>query len=262
MSQSSKTCEPGVIFAPARHIESVDDCYFYHTMELPGFGVVKGQWDLRGKFDDYIGHVDVRGKSVLDIGTANGFLSFEAERRGASRVVSFDMSDVRQQSFVPFGNKEPARDSESFLTEYGKWIDRWKNGYWLCHRLFQSRAEVFYGDVHELPLELGTFDVTIVGSVLEHLRDPVRALQSIIRLTGKTLILVTPVLDNEEPIARFAPRQSDPEHDYTWWIYSIGLYRELLGILGFTISRVTTAEYRYEHEQRAAPLTTLVAQRR
>ena len=198
-------------------------------MELPGFGVVKGQWDVRGKFDDYVGNVNVSGKSVLDVGTANGFLSFEAERRGARRVVSFDMSDVRQQSFVPFRDKTPRHDSETFLAEYANWIERWKNGYWLCHRLFSSRAEVFYGDVHELPVELGTFDVTMVGSVLEHLRDPIKALQSIVGLTDGTLVLVTPVLDTEEPIARFAPRQSDPEHDYTWWIYSIGFVPRAAG---------------------------------
>ena len=47
-------------------------------MELPRFGVVHGQWDLLGKFEEYVGGVEVAGKSVLDVGTATGFLSFEA----------------------------------------------------------------------------------------------------------------------------------------------------------------------------------------
>ncbi|HEV3410505.1 MAG TPA: methyltransferase domain-containing protein, partial [Chthoniobacterales bacterium] len=208
------------MFAQPRFIERLEDCYFYHTMELPGFGVVKGHWDLRGKFEDYIGHVDVRGKSVLDVGTATGFLSFEAERRGASRIVSFDMSDVRQQHFVPFPNKRPHSDPDGWLEEYSATMERWKNAYWLCHRLFGSRAEVFYGDVGALPPALGRFDVTIVGSVLEHLRDPVRALQAIAQVSGETLVIVTPMLETEEPVAHFEPRASNPDADYTWWTYS------------------------------------------
>src|SRR3954466_14423864 len=93
------------LFATPRVIEDLDDCFFYHAMDLPGFGLVRAHWDLRGRFDEYIGGVDLAGKSVMDIGTATGFLSFEAEKRGASRVVSFDMSDPRQQTFLPFKDK-------------------------------------------------------------------------------------------------------------------------------------------------------------
>ena len=41
------------IFATPRKVEDVADCYFYHTMELPGRGVIEGRdWDLRGRVDD------------------------------------------------------------------------------------------------------------------------------------------------------------------------------------------------------------------
>lgn len=249
------------MFAQPRVIHSLAECDFYHTMTVPDLGVVKGHWDLRGKFDDYISNVPVAGRSVLDLGTATGFLSFEAEARGAARVVSFDMSDVRQQAFVPFEQNIPNRRSNEWLARYTEEIERWKNAYWLCHRLLGSRAEVVYGDIHDLPAGLGRFDVTIVGSVLEHLRDPVKALESIVRVTGETLVIVTPLLESDEAIARFEPRISAPEKDYTWWTYSTGLYRELLGILGFQIDRITTAEYWHEYAQRLEPRTTIVASR-
>src|SRR6266508_2260533 len=122
------------LFAQPRHVASLDDCFFYHTMELPGLGVVDGQWDLRNRFDDYIGGVEVANKSVIDIGAATGFLSFEAERRGASRVVSFDMGDAREQTFLPFKDKLYYRDYESFVSYHATTVERWKNAYWLCHR--------------------------------------------------------------------------------------------------------------------------------
>ena len=250
-----------VIYAVPRTVDRIEDCYFYHTMELPEFGLLKGHWDLRGKFDDYVGHVDLSGKSVLDVGTATGFLTFEAERRGASRVVSFDMSDVRQQTFVPFPNGRASRDGEGSLGEYSVWMDRWKNAYWLCHRLLKSGADVFYGDLLELPPALGKFDVAIVGSVLEHLRDPAKALESIAGVTGGTMVVVTPLVESDEPIARFEPRAANPEQDFTWWTYSAGLYRELLAILGFRVDSVTTAEYWHDYAQQFEPRATIVATR-
>jgi len=249
------------LFAAPRFIDRVEDCFFYHAMELPGFGLIPAHWDLRGRFDDYIGGIDVRGKSVLDVGTATGFLSFEAEKRGASRVVSFDQSDGAEQKFLPFKDKPYSRDHAKWAQEYRGEIERWKNGYWLSHRLLGSKAEVFYGNVYDLPLELGEFDIAIVGSVLEHLSDPISALASIARLTKERIVVVTPLLDTEEPIARFEGRANHPEADFTWWRYSLGVYREVFGMLGFAIERVSRGKYRYMYGDRDEERSTFVAVR-
>jgi SAM-dependent methyltransferase len=249
------------LLAQPRAIESLDECYFYHTMELPGFGLVQGHWDLRGRFDEYVGGATVAGKTVLDIGTATGFLSFEAEKRGARRVVSFDMSDVRQQTFLPFKDKLYFRDRDAHAARYGAEIEMWKNAYWLCHRLFDSKAGVFYGNIYELPTELGEFDVVIVGSVLEHLSDQVSALASVSRLARETMILVTPLIETDECVARFEPRATNPAQDYTWWTYSIGIYREVLAMLGFRIERITRASYYHVYDARFEERLTVVAVR-
>jgi SAM-dependent methyltransferase len=249
------------LLAPARHVERLEDCLFYHTMDLPGFGTVEGLWDLRGRFDDYVGGVEVTGKSVLDVGTATGFLSFEAEQRGAARVVSHDMGDAREQKFLPFREKLYHSDYETFLYYHRQTVERWQNAYWLCHRLLGSRAEVFYGDVYDLPPALGEFDIAIVGAVLEHLPDQVSALAAIAKLTKERMILVTPLLDTPEPIARFEAQASNPAYDFTWWTYSEGLYREVLAILGFRIERVTRAGYYYDYGDLWLERATLVAER-
>jgi SAM-dependent methyltransferase len=249
------------LLAQPRVVESLDECYFYHTMELPGFGVVEGHWDLRGRFEEYVGGVGVAGKSVLDVGAATGFLSFEAERLGASRVLSFDMSDVRQQTFLPFKDKLYFRDRERHAAQYGAEIEQWKNAYWLSHRLLGSKAESYYGDIYALPPALGEFDVAIVGAVLEHLSDQVSALASVSRLTRETLILVTPLLQTDERVARFEPRADNPAQDYTWWTYSVGVYREVLAMLGFRIERITSASYYHVYDGRFEERPTLVAVR-
>lgn len=256
-----------IAFAEPRYVEDPSDCFFYHTMTLPGFGEVRGHWDLRGRFDDYVGHVDVKGKSVIDVGTATGFLSFEAERNGAREVVSFDMAHARQQNFLPFKDKLHYRDPTAWAEEHNVEVEQWKNAYWLCHRLFNSRARVYYGDVYDLPVELGQFDIAIVGSVLEHLSDPVRALASIARVVRETIVVVAPLIeseekpliDSEEKLARFEGSADHPENDFTWWTYSAGLYREIFTMLGFTLDRITSSEYRYHYLDRLERRYTLVA---
>jgi hypothetical protein len=97
------------IFATPRKVEDVADCYFYHTMELPGLGVIEGRdWDLRGRVDEYLGNVDFAGKRVLEIGPASGFLTFEMEKRGAE-VVSVEVTDEHGWDFVPLPGGEIGR---------------------------------------------------------------------------------------------------------------------------------------------------------
>jgi hypothetical protein len=176
-------------------------------------------------------------------------------------VVSFDLSDPRQQMFIPFRDKLYYRDYERFMANHALEIERWKNAYWLCHRLLKSRAEVFYGDIFHLPPALGQFEVVIAGAVLEHLNDQITALASLARLTKETIVIVTPVLPTEERIAQLEPTADNPEYDFTWWRYSIGAYREILKIIGFSIARISDSQYRYDYGDRLETRTTIVAER-
>jgi len=121
----------------AQNTPALGDCVFYHSMDLPGLGSVEGQWDLRGRFDDYVGGVEVKGKTFLDVGAASGFLSFEAERRGAS-VISFDALDHTQYQLVP-----PAQSDAHFFRALCA-------GYELAHRSFNSNARCIRGSVYSL----------------------------------------------------------------------------------------------------------------
>jgi SAM-dependent methyltransferase len=257
----SETIDHSLSLERPRFVERLEDCFFYHAMELPGFGLVRAHWDLRGRFDDYVGGVDVNGKSVLDVGAATGFLTFEAEKRGATRVLSFDISDAKQQTFLPFKDKLYYRDPDRWAEKYNEEIEQWKNAYWLCHRLLNSRAEVYYGNIYDLPQALGQFDIAIVGSVLEHLSDQVTALASIARLTKETIVVVSPLLQTEERIARFESLANNPEADFTWWTYSLGVYREVFAMIGFSIAKVSHAKYYYMYGDRFEERSTIVAVR-
>src|SRR5438045_4772772 len=64
---------------------------WYHTLELPHGIVTPGWFDLR-PIVERMPRPDVRGKRCLDVGTYDGFLAFELERRGAAEVVATDIA--------------------------------------------------------------------------------------------------------------------------------------------------------------------------
>ncbi len=223
----------------------LEECFFYHTMELPGIGIVEGSWDLRGEFPDYTNHLDFRGKRVIDIGAGAGFLTFEAEKAGAAEVVSFDMDRSERQDYLPFQEKLWYRDRGAYARQHDLWIERWHKAYWTAHRAHGSAARAYYGDVYALPHGLGQFDIAIVGSILEHLADPIKALASIARRTEGQMVIVTPMLDTDEPIARFLGDKDKPKLDFHFWNYSRGIYRHVLGMLGFELTEINKRGFRF-----------------
>lgn len=239
-------------YAPARHIDSPDDCAFYHTIDLPDFGTLPGMWDLRGRVTDYLGGVDLRGKRVLELGTASGFLCFAMERQGAE-VVAFDIAADQEPDVVPFARA----DRQQRLADMQPWMERIRNGYWLSHRLLDSRARVVYGTVYDVPEAIGRVQVATFGAILLHLRDPFLALQSALRLAGETVIVTEPVwtLANRlryrlpgrlaRPTMSFVPAAATAEPPTTWWHISPQAIQRMIAVLGFEES---TVSYHYQDQ--------------
>jgi SAM-dependent methyltransferase len=255
------------IYAEPRHVTDPATCFFYHAMDLPGLGAVPGNWDLRDRFEDYTGGVALAGARFLDIGTASGFLSFEAERRGAE-VVSFDSADRASHHHVPYREVrlEPARHDARAGAE-GDDFDTLRNGYWLAHRLLGSRAQCFYGDVYHLPEALGAFDVVMVGQILGHLRDPLGALTSIAARCRGRLVITDSFYPSDQPVAWFhgnAAMPVSPIRNVLWWQMSPVLVRNFLQILGLETVAFATHNYAFGPPgapKNTMPLSTLVAAR-
>jgi hypothetical protein len=135
--------------------------------------------------------------------------------------------------FPPFADKLYYSDYKAWVAMHDKFVAKWKNAFWLAHRAYGSNAKAFFGDVYALPKELGMFDVTIVGALLERLADPIKALASIAKLTRSTLVINSEVIDSNDKFARFNGDATKPQFDYVFWTYSMGVYREVLKMLGF-----------------------------
>jgi SAM-dependent methyltransferase len=218
------------LYATPRKIASAQGCHFYHVMEIPGYGLVEtAQWDLRGRETAYLGDVDLAGKRVLEIGPASGYLTFFMESAGAE-VVAVELSPDIDWDIVP----DARVDLAAFVDERRKGIECIRNGFWFAHERFKSSAQVHYGNVYDLPDELGHFDIAVMGSVLLHVRDPLRVVENCARLAD-TLVITDVRYDDisdDRAVAECFSTSDTPTPDI-WWRFSPQLFARFTEIMGF-----------------------------
>ena len=220
------------IYANPRNITDLADCLFYHTMDLPTIGTIKGNWDLRRDIEKYLGNVNLNGKRVLDIGAASGMLSFCMESKGAE-VISFDLKNGADRNLIPYA-KWPGY-SQCLANRHIE-LEKLKNSYWLAHRLNQSKAKAVYGNVYQIPEEIGFVDVSLYGCILLHLKDPFSALQSGLKITRNTAIitdLCRPSLNSSIPTQVFIPDAKKSDISDIWWYLTPQIIVKMLEVLGF-----------------------------
>lgn len=240
-------------YAEPRLVESIDDCYFYHKMDLPGLGTVGGEWDLRDREGAYLGDVPLSGRRVLELGTASGGLCRYMDGQGAE-VVGFDLSPEHSWDLVPFARF----DVDALREGHREHIRRLNNAWWLVHRACGLRARLVHGTVHDIPGSIGRVDVSTACAILLHLRDPFQALANAARLTDEAMVVTEVHPEQPEgsglgttvpPAARsphpgavyFMPnyRADDPGGAWAWWSLPPEAIGQFLGVLGFEDMTVT-----------------------
>ena len=149
------------------HVKAIN---WFHSIDL-GHGVVTPGCDRSSeKLDQVQLPENIEGQAVLDIGAWDGFFSFEAERRGADRVVAVDSYCWGGEGW---GNQD---------------------GFNLARRVLNSQVEDFELEVLDLsPERIGTFDVVLFLGVLYHMKRPQDALERVASVTRDLLILETHV---------------------------------------------------------------------
>ena len=196
-----------------------DAIRWYHTIDL-GHGVVtNGVDDSPYRLARLDLPASLAGASVLDIGAWDGFFSFEAERRGAARVVSADYYSWHG-------------------TGWGS-----KAGFELARRTLGSKVEDVDIDVMDLsPERIGTFDVVFFLGVLYHLRHPLLALERVASVTKRLLILETVVdlVGFNRPAMAFYPGRELNNDPTNWWAPNVAALHGMLGDVGFDRVRTVT----------------------
>jgi tRNA (mo5U34)-methyltransferase len=213
------------------HLQTrVDALRWYHSIDLGNGIVTKGVDDTPVRLSRIHLPADLSGRSVLDIGAWDGFFSFEAERRGASRVVATDYYAWRGLGWA---------------TGQGK------AGFELARRALGSHVEDVEVDVMDLsPERLGTFDTVLFLGVLYHLPNPLLALDRVAALTTHQLILETVVdmVGFGRPAAAFYPDRELNGDPTNWWGPNAAAVHGMLRAVGFshveTVTPTRSAAFR------------------
>lgn len=215
--------------SPASVRARVDELLWYHTIDVQPGVTTKGWFDLRHALDT-IPFPDVRGKRCLDIGTWDGFYAYELERRGAAEVIALDVPDLVGLDYPPEVLADPSFEPDPA----GKQLR--SAGFHLLNELLDSSVQLVTGNIYDLSrAELGTFDLVVVGSLLVHLRDPVRALDAVRRVTHGQLLSIDYIHPTVNALAMGRPlfELRGKSADFQWWLASDAGYRHLLHVGGF-----------------------------
>ena len=198
-----------------RHRVESEPYWFQRVEVFPGY--FSPGWDdpAENKLPYYGLPEDLSGMRVLDIGCAEGFFSFEAERRGAREVIGIDSfpDSVRRFEIAKAGR--------------------------------QSSANAFLMNVYDLePKRLGTFDLVLFFGVFYHLKHPQLALERILSICTGTLLFQTHVYEEpavkDVPCARFYPHgmlsglQGEHFDPTVFWLFNGACCAGMLDHVGFT----------------------------
>jgi tRNA (mo5U34)-methyltransferase len=202
----------------------VDALPWFHSIDL-GSGVVSPgatPLEVLEMAADVYFRDGVDGLSVIDIGCWDGFHSFEAKRRGATRVLATDQFAWSSECW---GSKE---SFELARTQLGADVDV---------------AEIDVSDI--TPESVGHFDVVLLAGVLYHLRHPFLALERVSRVCDRILVVETH-LDAEDasrPTMVFYPTDELAGDPTNWWGPNRECVTAMLQVAGFPRVEFTPHPY-------------------
>lgn len=203
---------------------------WYHTIELTAGVVTPGWHDTRPVVADIPFPQSLEGMRCLDVGTFDGFWAFEMERRGAAEVVAVDVPDPARWDWPP-GSTTEALEAIGSRKGGGR-------GFEIARNALGSRVTRLDRSVYDLKeSDLGTFDLVYLGSLLVHLRDPIRAIERL-RDVCRGMMLV---VDGIDPwLSLLFPRQPVAAVDALgrpwWWYPNVAALRRWVEVGGFQLS--------------------------
>jgi tRNA (mo5U34)-methyltransferase len=183
---------------------------WYHTIELPDGTITPGFYDTR-EAPSYIPWPKVEGARCLDVGTFDGFWAFTMEKRGAGEVVALDLADPEKLDW-PYDHRV------SGPKQIAEWRSERGTGFQQAHSALGSKVDWINQSVYDLdPERNGTFDVVFCGALLQHLRDPVRALEAMRSVCRGSLILAEGLEPKLELLSRRVPAARLVMNVDQWW---------------------------------------------
>jgi tRNA (mo5U34)-methyltransferase len=219
--------------------EKASEFYWYHCIDLGQGVVTEGDFDMREYWPAYQ-FPDVSGKTLLDVGRASGFFSFEFERLGAN-VTATEIASFLDWDFVG-GDIERAKRSAQ-IGDVQAFTEKHITGAFnFAHAVLGSRVRKVTTTIYDISPESvgGKFDVVFGGSVTSHLRDPILGLEKLRHVTADNgvCVVAAPYLGLHEEIPLAAMVGTADVDRRSWWVLNRRCLVELLKCAGFSKAEI------------------------
>ena len=214
--------------------------YWYHKITLPDGTVTPGWSPICA--EKYAIPDDLTGKRVLDIGSWDGYWTWEAIKRGASEVVAIDdFSDncgndkIVRKAWDTF---DICREAFGFTKKGDRWLN--ERGQEV------TRFEMSVYDIDDLA---GKFDVVFFFGTLYHLKHPLLALEKISEICDGELYIESAICDDYSPykgglnkgyrdndmIAEYYPNNEYGNNESNWWCPTLQTLGYMVQSIGFDV---------------------------
>jgi 2-polyprenyl-3-methyl-5-hydroxy-6-metoxy-1,4-benzoquinol methylase len=146
----------------------------YHTFRFSNGYVLNGIWDAEQFFHYFKIPIDLRGKSVLEIGPSTGWFSFQFSKKGAS-VTTIDFSP--------------------------------NDGFDELNQLYKTNVKMITRPIESIDESFGKFDLVFCNDVLLHTTDIYGNIKRIQKVTKDLAIIGTILMDEQNlehlPLSQF-----------------------------------------------------------
>jgi tRNA (mo5U34)-methyltransferase len=221
--------------------ERISKLGWYHTIDL-GHGVATpGFIDNRPTVHLFGIPEDLTGKRCLDIGTYDGFWSFEFERRGASEVVGIDVDSPLEHD-IPRLVRDRLIDQAKTQDLHGAFNKQLSSvglqvqgeGFRVAKEILGSKARRQALNVYDLsPERVGMFDVVLISQLLLRLRDPQTIMENMFSVCRGIAIIAEPYDAELEAMPRAVSEFVGTQNVGMWWGHSIKSMRTMMNVAGF-----------------------------
>jgi tRNA (mo5U34)-methyltransferase len=199
---------------------------WYHTIDLGNGVVTPGWFDLRPVLDR-LPWPDLAGKRCLDVGTYDGHLAFELERRGAGEVLATDIASHHDWDWLPRHRETGVAVFDAMAGEKGR-------GFEIAREALGSEVRRELISIYDLcPERVGVFDVVVCGALLLHLRDPFRALAALRSVCRGRLLSIEQIDVVLSAVHRRRPLLDVVGSDGQWTVPNAAGHSAMLRVAGF-----------------------------
>ena len=180
-----------------RVVEFILQAKWYHSIDVGKYGTTHGTYDHKS-YVKYYQFPDLSGIECLDVGAADGFFSFEFEKMGA-KVTAIDIHNYdgglgvspSPRCVEDYEKKYMlySKENEQFADLLEIWGMESLQRLLIVKKLIKSDVVFENRSIYDLSSMGRTFEFVFCGDLMEHLKNPLEAIENLRAVTGKVCVI-------------------------------------------------------------------------